>query len=97
MAGDGDVPLSALPYEVVRGGIFLQINRDIVPSGTKRLRWSTIRDVLIGLREFMVLQGHPFEVRCEIIWEAVGHVGSVLVLNTAAISFHSTGGAGNSL
>ncbi|KAL9069636.1 MAG: hypothetical protein Q9161_005435 [Pseudevernia consocians] len=61
IAGDGYLPASADPYEVATEGAFIRIisARKTGPGG---LRWSSVRDVLLGLREYMVVQGRLFQV-----------------------------------
>ena len=41
-------------------GAYVRINSK--NYGTKNLKWSDVKDTLWGLREFMVVRGHLFEV-----------------------------------
>ena len=59
IAGDGYLPRSADPFEDGIAGAYLVI-ANIGPD-FHRLKWSHVKDVLWGLREFMVVQGHLFE------------------------------------
>lgn len=61
VAGDGYLPASSDPYEVAKEGAFIRIisARKTGPGG---LKWSSVRDVLLGLREYMVVQERLFRV-----------------------------------
>lgn len=59
IAGDGDLPPSADPFEAVTLGVYIQIADGL---GTRKLRWSDVKDVLWGLRQYMVVEGYMFEI-----------------------------------
>ncbi|CAD6586537.1 MAG: hypothetical protein ASARMPREDX12_002380 [Alectoria sarmentosa] len=69
IVGDGHLPTSADPFEAGSEGAYL------VMTGNRagpRLKWSSVRDVLWGLREYMVVQDHSFELGFTIAQEGVG-------------------------
>ena len=60
IAGDGDIPIKAQPYKAATAGADLSV--DARMTGPIRLKWSDLRGTLWGLREFMVVRRHLFEV-----------------------------------
>ncbi|CAF9933993.1 MAG: hypothetical protein ALECFALPRED_005813 [Alectoria fallacina] len=69
IAGDGYLPPSADPFEAESEGAYLIMTENKTGPG---LKWSSVRDVLLGLREYMVVQGHSFELCFTIAQEGVG-------------------------
>ena len=57
IAGDGEIPYYLEPFLIRSTGCTLMIN-----SGLVQLKWSDLKDVLWGLREYMIVQGHFFEL-----------------------------------
>lgn len=71
ISGDGDLPPSRNPY--VEQKLGCQI---LIGSQTGHvLKWSIVRDVLVGLREVMVLQGRAYAARFTIWLEGEGKMG----------------------
>ena len=73
IAGDGDVPRRANPYYKKTTGAYVLICRG---SGSEHLKWSDVRAILWGLKEFMVVQKHNFELNFDIA--QTGHPGDYL-------------------
>ena len=65
VAGDGDVPASALPYQTLKQGASLEIVRDTIM--TTPIKWSNVKDTLVGLRQWMILMGHRRELGFSIV------------------------------
>ena len=60
ISGDGDLPVSSDPYEVSTRGAFIRLDSDI--QAHKKLKWSDVKEILWGLRKFMVVQGNSFRL-----------------------------------
>ena len=95
ISGDGDLPASSNPYEVVTDRAYIRL--DEVLQAHRKLRWSDVKEILWGLRTFMVVQGNSFRMAFEIIEEGQADVlGSGLVLEGDPIyapltTFNSSG------
>lgn len=61
---DGEVPSSQLPYKFAKPGAFIKVANDNVGPAGPQLTWSNVRDILLGLREYMVVLGHRVELGC---------------------------------
>lgn len=57
IAGEGELPASSDPYELVTVGVYITMSSDRL----KKLRWSNVKDVLWSLREYMVIEGRSFQ------------------------------------
>lgn len=60
IAGDGDIPIKAQSYKAATAGADLSV--DARMTGPIRLKWIDLRGTLWGLRQFMVVRRHSFEV-----------------------------------
>lgn len=67
ISGDGDLPVSSDPYEVSTRGAFIRLDSDV--QAHKKLKWSDVKEVLWGLRKFMVVQGNSFRLVFVIVQE----------------------------
>ena len=65
--GDGDLPASQMPYKVVNFHAYIRLDGDV--QAHRKLRWSDVKDILWGLRKFMILQGNSFRMAFMIIEE----------------------------
>ena len=70
--GDGDLPPSQNPYKVVRNGAYIRLDGDV--RAHRKLRWSDVKEILWGLRTFMVVQGNSFRMAFLIIEEGQENV-----------------------
>ena len=55
VAGDGFLPPPSDPYEVMTRDAYIKI-ANAKESAHGKLKWSNVRDVLLSLREYMVVQ-----------------------------------------
>ena len=72
LIGDGDLPASQMPYKVVNNHAYLRLDGD--PQAHRKLRWSDVKEILWGLRKFMILRGNSFRMAFVIIEEGQDHV-----------------------
>ena len=60
VSGDGDLPASCDPYKELVDGAFIRLDSDA--RGRNKLKWSDVKEILWGLRDFMVVQGNSFRL-----------------------------------
>ena len=70
--GDSDLPPSQNPYKVVNYHAYIRLDGDV--QAHRKLRWSDVKEILWGLRTFMVVQGNSFRMAFVIIEEGQEHV-----------------------
>ena len=70
--GDGDLPDSQNPYKVVKDHAYIRLDGDV--QAHRKLRWSDVKEILWGLRTFMVVQGNSFRMAFVIIEEGQDYV-----------------------
>lgn len=73
VAGDGEVPASALPFEVVKEGAYVLIANDDVGAEGWKLRWGDVKDVLWGLREYLIGGRHLGNMVGAMVYREPGH------------------------
>ncbi|KAM0798267.1 hypothetical protein BDR22DRAFT_891572 [Usnea florida] len=79
ISGDGDLPASSNPYEVVTDGAYIGLDESV--KAHRKLKWSDVKEILWGLRTFMVVQGNSFRMAFLIVEEGQADVlGSGRVL-----------------
>lgn len=64
IAGDGVIPPPAEPYLAVTPGAYVRVTTE--KAGVEKMKWSDLKDVLWGLREYMVVQDHFFAIHFDI-------------------------------
>ena len=72
IVGDGDLPTSSMPYKVVKYHAYIRLDADV--QAHRKLRWSDVKEILWGLRTFMIVQGNSFRMAFLIIEEGQEHV-----------------------
>lgn len=72
--GDGPLPLDKDPWKARVNMLSVRVETGRAPGTSTRvspLPWSTVRDVLVGLKDYSVVQGRWLAVGFD-VWEALG-------------------------
>ena len=72
ISGDGDLPASSNPYKVSKYRAYIRLDGDV--QAHRKLKWSDVKEILWGLRTFMVVQGNSFRMAFSIMEEGQEHV-----------------------